>query len=223
MNDDTGKLDWPPLGDEPAPPRTPTPELAAPPRVDSEAAPELPIPRWFGPVVAVLLSVTLLLTLRLIAVRHAPGPGEAGSAIKTFTRPSAPAAPTAVAPPRTEATAAAPTAAEARALVDTWRKRWKTLDLAGFLDLYSPGFGAQGKDIEAWREEQTRLFKGRDPVTLDLSEVQVTLSSRVAIAQFHQRYRRGRVVENGVKRLYLRREGRELKIFNEEWLPDRAL
>ena len=218
-NDDPSDLDWPATGARPAKP-VDWPDADGTPPVEPEPA-EYDRrfdgwPSWAGPIIAVLLSITLLFSLRLVALRHDSGSGARRA------DPSAPSPASGAAPPASRhALLAPPTETEVRAFVETWRTLWEARDAEAYLALYSDTFGAQGKTIDDWRAMKKKLFAAGDSIVVTITGLDVTVGPKVAIAQFRQDYRRGVYEDSGTKRLYIRRESAGLRIFNEEFVPSR--
>lgn len=138
--------------------------------------------------------------------------------------PAAAAAP--VAAPAAEAT---PVAAEPAAPADSgaavgeindmltgWANAWTAKDAKAYLGFYADTFEHGKKSRSVWEGQRKRLLSNKDTITLNLTEVQISLQSDVlAEVSFNQAYTSNKFSDNGAKVLVLNKSSGAWKIQKE--------
>lgn len=90
--------------------------------------------------------------------------------------------------------AAADNVSEAvRAALENWAAAWSARDVDAYLGHYSKEFKpADGKSLDAWREQRRERVGGAASIDVKLSELAITIDGTRAVAQFLQDYRSDR-------------------------------
>ena len=135
--------------------------------------------------------------------RPAPAPAAAPA---TAPAPAAAAtpAPAAVAPAASPAPAATPAAApaadtakkeaakdtkEVSAAVQAWAAAWAAKDMKGYLSAYGKEFDPPGKQTRAaWEKEREARIVGKSKITVQVSDLNVSMNGSKATARFRQAY-----------------------------------
>lgn len=192
-----------PFADEP---NEPAPGIAVPAFLKD---PSRPVPPAVWLALTVLVSLSLLLALRLLAVRSGPpspsAPIVAGPAA-TRNRPAIEVK-----------ELAAPRDFDFQAFVETWRDAWQRRDLDAYIGHYAKSFGSQDRDLAAWSAYKRSVFESPDELEVEVEDLEVRALSTIVIVSFVQTYRAGVYQDRGVKKLYLVSESGAWRIFNEEW------
>ena len=158
----------------------------------------------------------------------------APASVKAAAKPAAPATtgkPTTPSKPVTAATAAKPatpttTSAskdeaadsaaqrEVEAAVRSWASAWSAKDMDSYLASYARDFPA-GRSRKAWEKERRDRIVGKNKITVQLSDLKVTVKGDHATAHFRQYYKAGSLVSNSHKTLDLVRSGNSWLIVKE--------
>jgi len=124
--------------------------------------------------------------------------------------PVPPPAPTpAVKPAPTPAPAPAPVVASANAVgevdaaVRAWASSWSRRDMNGYLGAYTPDYTAGGKSHKAWEEDRKARILPRKRISVDISELRVSVNGDKAQARFKQVYESDALTTSGHKTLDL--------------------
>jgi Flp pilus assembly protein TadD/ketosteroid isomerase-like protein len=126
----------------------------------------------------------------------APKPPAPAPAPVAASRPAAPA-PASAAAPRPAATAAtsapAPAATgnaihEVEAAVRAWAAAWSRRDVAAYVAAYTPDFTGSAKSHAAWEEDRKARIAPRKRISVELTELRVSVNGDKAEAHFKQVY-----------------------------------
>jgi len=133
--------------------------------------------------------------------RPAPAPAPAAAPATPAPAPAAPAptpapAPVAAAPapaaaaPTPAAAAAAPASTqEVTAAVQAWAAAWAAKDMKAYLGAYDKDFDPPGRQTRAaWEKERESRIVGKSRITVQVSDITVSVSGNKATARFRQAY-----------------------------------
>jgi len=160
------------------------------------------------------------------AVAAAPAPAVTPAAARPATPAPAPAAAAApvpaVATAAPAAAAAAPAAAggESRAAVETavkaWAQAWATKDMSGYLGAYGKEFDPPGSlSRQAWEQERRARILGKSKISVQVSDLAVSVSGNKAVARFKQNYSADALNVSSRKTLELVKSGERWAIVRE--------
>lgn len=162
---------------------------------------------------------------------HTLGSTTGSSAVATAATPTPPAAtlaptkpapaPAAQASAKTEAKVAAKTEAKSEtkttsvdanerdveAAIRAWSVAWSHKDMDGYYAAYVHNYAPSGMTHKAWAAERRARIVGKRNITLNISDLRVTVSGDKATAQFLQEYQSGAIHISGHKSLELVRSG----------------
>lgn len=157
----------------------------------------------------------------------APAPAAAAPAAAPAARPAAPAvaaAPAAApapAPAPAPAAAAAPAASagsekEVAAAVRAWAAAWAAKDMSSYLSAYGKEFDPPGRQSrQAWEQERRARIVGKSKISVDVSDLDVSVQGNKAIAKFRQAYRADALNVTSRKTLELVKNGDRWTIVRE--------
>jgi ketosteroid isomerase-like protein len=156
----------------------------------------------------------------------------APASVKATAKPAAPAASSkpaapvkpvaaAAAKPATPTTSAGKDEAadssaqrEVEAAVRSWASAWSAKDMDSYLASYARDYPA-GHSRKAWEKERHDRIMGKDKITVQLSDLKITVKGDHATAHFRQYYKAGSLVSNSHKTLDLVRSGNSWLIVKE--------
>ena len=102
-------------------------------------------------------------------------------------------------------------------IIENWRLAWEGKDINRYISYYSPAFSSGGKDREEWRAYKKRLADKYQSISVKVSDMLLLVNGETALASFTQQYETGSLKSTGRKRLYLKRNSRDWKIFAEKF------
>ncbi|MFP4033309.1 MAG: L,D-transpeptidase family protein [Desulfococcaceae bacterium] len=106
--------------------------------------------------------------------------------------------------------------AEIQAVVDGWLTAWSAMDIDRYGDYYARDFRARGMDREGWIQYKDQLNRKYEFIRVTSKNLKARPEGNDrAQVSFVQRYESDRYEGVGIKRLILKREGGEWKIFRE--------
>jgi hypothetical protein len=106
--------------------------------------------------------------------------------------------------------------AEIRSMVDGWLNAWSEMDIDAYGDYYARDFRGRGMDREGWLRYKDRLNRKYEFIRVTRKELTARPEgANRARVSFVQRYESDRYQGVGVKRLVLKREGGQWKIYRE--------
>jgi tetratricopeptide (TPR) repeat protein len=159
------------------------------------------------------------------AVAQAPAPAAPPVLAAPPARPAAPApspAPAAAAPaPAAAAATAAPAAAatasrDVEAAVRAWANAWASKDMNGYLSSYGKEFDPPGKQTRAaWEAERRARIVGKNRISVQVSDLAVTVNGNKAVARFRQAYTADALKVSSRKTLELVKSGDRWTIVRE--------
>jgi ketosteroid isomerase-like protein len=117
------------------------------------------------------------------------------------------------------ATAAAP-ANESRAAVEAavkaWASAWASKDMSAYLAAYGKEFDPPGKQSrQAWEHERRARILGKSKISVQISDLNVTVNGNKALAHFRQAYSADALHVNSRKTLELVKAGERWAIVRE--------
>jgi len=96
-----------------------------------------------------------------------------------------------------------------------WRQAWTSKDLDAFMSFYGPEFRSGGLDRQGWRQQKRRGFEAPGPISVQISEPEITIASSLATVSFVQWYDSSKLSDIGEKTLTVRLG--DPKIVAETW------
>jgi ketosteroid isomerase-like protein len=112
------------------------------------------------------------------------------------------AAPVAEVPPTVDASV------EVSAVLQEWAAAWSAKDLNAYLANYSPDFtSADGKTRPAWDELRKQRITSKSSISVNLTDIKITVSGDTATAEFTQQYDSNALKETSKKALTLEKRG----------------
>jgi murein L,D-transpeptidase YafK len=101
--------------------------------------------------------------------------------------------------------------------VSQWHHSWEKKDLSRYVSFYAQDFTSQGMNWSQWKDYKDRINKKNNEIDIAIEGVQGFSQNGYDVVMFLQDYRSSSFESEGVKRLYLRAEGEDLKIVRERW------
>ena len=163
---------------------------------------------------------------RAPVVAAAPAAAPAPAARPPAPAPAAAAAPApapavAAAAPSAAAAHAAPAASgESRAAVESavkaWATAWSSKDMNGYLGSYGKEFDPPGRmSRQAWEQERRARILGKSRISVQITDLNVTVNGNKAVAHFKQAYSADALHVNSRKTLDLVKNGERWTIVRE--------
>ena len=149
------------------------------------------------------------------APASSPAPAPAPAPAKPAPAAAAPASTPAAAPAATPAAAPAASPAppapapanvepEVAAAVQAWAKAWAVKDMKAYLAAYSKQFTPTGRQSRAaWEKEREARILGKSRISVQISDLKVSVQGDKASARFHQAYHADSFQSNSRKTLEL--------------------
>ena len=106
---------------------------------------------------------------------------------------------------------------EVEGFLSKWQKSWEAKNLREYIQLYSRSFVNGRMDLRGWRKYKRSIFSMTDRISLRLELHHVLRHKDYLVVTFRQRYQADHHQDDGMKRLFLVWEGRQLHILSEEW------
>jgi len=103
-----------------------------------------------------------------------------------------------------------------------WLRSWENKDLSSYMSCYAKDFRSKGMNWRQWKQYKNRLNKKNSEINIALGEIQGFRHNNYDLVTFRQDYHSDILKSKGVKRLFLREDGEELKIVREQWNPLRG-
>ncbi len=110
---------------------------------------------------------------------------------------------------------------EIQAALETWRQRWESSDLEGYLDFYASDFWSRDHNEQSWAAYKKQVFSGKTYQKIEFSDLSLfsypagDRQRPMVVANFTQHYRSNNFNGDMRKRLYLVKEGEDWKILYE--------
>lgn len=150
--------------------------------------------------------------------------GATGTTVAAASGPSAGARPAPGASSSTTVAAASPAAAkpapaapsnaigEIETAVKNWAAAWSRRDMNGYYAAYSPEFSGNAGSRKAWEQERRERIASRNKISVEISDLRVSVNGDKATARFRQDYEGDSLNVTSRKTLQLARSG------NGKWL-----
>ena len=103
-----------------------------------------------------------------------------------------------------------------------WLRSWENKDLSSYMSCYAKDFRSKGMNWRQWKQYKNRLNKRNSKINIALGEIQGFRHKNYDLVTFRQDYHSDILKSKGVKRLFLREDGEDLKIVGEQWNPLRG-
>lgn len=103
---------------------------------------------------------------------------------------------------------------EVEAAVRSWANAWGTKDMDSYFAAYTRDYSA-GKSRKAWEQDRRQRILGKGKISVQLSDIQVSVKGDRATAHFVQNYKSGALVSNSHKTLELVHTGNSWLIVKE--------
>ena len=182
----------------------------------SAAATPAPATRSGAVVAAAPAAATPAARPAATAVATAPAAASAPAARTPAPAPAPAVAAAAPSPP----VAASPAAGESRAAVEAavkaWAHAWASKDMNGYLSAYGKEFDPPGKmSRSAWEQERRARIVGKSKISVQVSDLHVSVNGNKAVAHFKQAYSADALHVNSRKTLELVKSGERWAIVRE--------
>lgn len=126
---------------------------------------------------------------RPAAAAPAPAPAPAPAAAPAAAAPAAPAARPAPAPAPAPAAAASNSDRDVEAAVRAWANAWESKNMGAYLAAYGKEFDPPGSQSrQAWEAERRARIVGKSKISVDISDLAVSVEGNKAVARFRQNY-----------------------------------
>ena len=102
-------------------------------------------------------------------------------------------------------------------LIASWADAWQSKDLDRYIAHYHSDFRSKNGALSAWEADKTKLFQTHRNIQVTVSSIAVRQMENSAYAFFQQRYTADLYRDTGYKRLELKKEGGDWKIYREDW------
>lgn len=106
---------------------------------------------------------------------------------------------------------------EIAALINSWIEAWASKDIKAYSSCYSDDFQNRGLNLEAWLRKRKDLNQRFEYIRVSKENLVIKKGGRVSTATFTQFYESSGYTAVGEKRLLLKREGGQWKIYRETW------
>ncbi|KPJ58919.1 MAG: hypothetical protein AMJ42_02415 [Deltaproteobacteria bacterium DG_8] len=103
-----------------------------------------------------------------------------------------------------------------------WLSSWENKDLSSYMSCYAKDIRSKRMNWEQWKQYKNRLNKKNSQINIALAEIQGFKHNNYDLVTFRQDYHSDILKSKGVKRLFLREDGEELRIIREQWSPLRG-
>ncbi|WP_460890909.1 YybH family protein, partial [Ramlibacter alkalitolerans] len=122
--------------------------------------------------------------------------------------------------PSAPAAASAAAGGDARgaveAAVKAWANAWASKDMTGYLSAYGKEFDPPGRmSRQAWEQERRARIVGKSKISVQVSDLNVTVNGNKAVARFKQNYSADALHVNSRKTLELVKNGERWAIVRE--------
>lgn len=107
---------------------------------------------------------------------------------------------------------------EITAMIDGWLKAWSSKDIKRYGSYYARDFRSQGgADLQRWLKYKDKLNRKYDFIKVSRNKLVITPDKTRSSVSFVQTYTSNLYKGVGLKRLVLKREGNQWKIYRESW------
>ena len=124
-----------------------------------------------------------------VVATQRPAPAPAPAAAATAAAPAATPAPAPAAAPDAAKQEGAKDAKEVTAAVQAWAAAWAAKDMKAYLAAYGKDFDPPGRMTRAaWEKEREARIVGKSKITVQVSDLNVSVNGNKATARFRQAY-----------------------------------
>ena len=109
-----------------------------------------------------------------------------------------------------------------KTFIAEWLRSWEAKDLSGYMTCYAKDFRSKGMNWRQWKRYKGNLSKRNDKIKIVMDKLQGFTHNSYDLVTFLQDYHSDILRSKGIKRLFLREDGGELKIVGERWNPLRG-
>ena len=103
-------------------------------------------------------------------------------------------------------------------MIDAWLKAWSSKDIKRYGAHYARDFHSQGgADLKTWLKYKDRLNRKYEFIQVSKKNLVIKKNKSKRIVYFVQTYASNQYKAVGIKRLILKREGTQWKIYRESW------
>jgi murein L,D-transpeptidase YafK len=103
-------------------------------------------------------------------------------------------------------------------MIDAWLKAWSSKDIKRYGAYYARDFHSQGgADLETWLKYKDRLNRKYKFIQVSKKNLVIKRNKNKRTVYFVQTYASNQYKAVGIKRLVLKREGTQWKIYRESW------
>ncbi|HEX7638596.1 MAG TPA: hypothetical protein VF457_09380, partial [Burkholderiaceae bacterium] len=93
--------------------------------------------------------------------------------------------------------------AAVEAAVHAWANAWSHRDMAGYVGAYTGDFSGSARSHKAWEQDRRARIEPRKHISVEVSDLHVTVNGDRAEAHFRQTYRSDTLDTSGHKTLGL--------------------
>jgi tetratricopeptide (TPR) repeat protein len=129
-------------------------------------------------------------------------------------KPPVAATPAAI-PPPVAAPASDAQEKAVEAALRTWAAAWSAKDVDGYIEAYSDDFKGDKGSRKAWEQERRERINSKRKISVNLSDIDVSVNGNKASARFRQAYKADSLDISSGKRIDLVRVGNEWVIVKE--------
>ncbi|NPB06706.1 MAG: L,D-transpeptidase family protein [Aquificae bacterium] len=113
---------------------------------------------------------------------------------------------------------------DVKGFLKAWEKAWEEKDLERYLSFYSESFRWKGGGKDEWRRYKRRTILSKKFIKVEIKDLTVLAFAKKGqkeplyyLVEFFQEYESDSYADKGIKRMYIVKEGRKLKILSEEF------
>jgi murein L,D-transpeptidase YafK len=101
--------------------------------------------------------------------------------------------------------------------LEQWRAAWQSKNMDAYISAYSSEFKSQHMNRDQWRKFKEKLNADYQTITVKLSKPAILRDRDRIVVRFLQEYTSDQHADFGEKVLFVKREGKDLKIVGENW------
>jgi len=107
--------------------------------------------------------------------------------------------------------------AQIKTIIDGWLTAWSSKDIKRYGDYYTSDFRSQNMNKKAWLVYKDQLNKKYDYIRISKSKLKIKPVKDKYIVSFQQAYKSNTYQATGMKKLILKDEDGQWKIYRETW------
>ena len=108
---------------------------------------------------------------------------------------------------------------DVQAYITAWRQAWRSKDIESYMSFYSPAFRSGEFDHQGWLRKKARLFRRPGAISLEITDLKISIEGSYGIVRFVQRYRDPYLTDVAEKTVILEKSEGMYKIVSEERKP----